>query len=80
MTRTTEVAQLVDGRVGQAVNYDLHELRAALDRLLNDENERRRYEQKSQAFVREHFDLDGALENFQNLYQQASGATERKAA
>lgn len=68
-TRMTEVADLLDERIGLAIDFDVDQLATALSRILNDAGLRATYRANMAGFIREHFDLDTMLDRVLDLYE-----------
>jgi glycosyltransferase involved in cell wall biosynthesis len=68
VTRRTEIAELVDGEVGIAIDHDVEHLRQALATLLNDDNMRNLYSKNCPAFMRKHFDFDTLVKQTEQVY------------
>jgi glycosyltransferase involved in cell wall biosynthesis len=68
VTRTTEIAELVDGRAGVAVDYDAEQLANAITRLLNDPDLREAFGREGQTLVAENFDLETVVDHLLETY------------
>ncbi len=69
-TRTTEVADLIDGRIGLATDFDVEQLASALFRILHDDDLRETYRKNMAGFISEYFDLDTMLDRVLELYEK----------
>lgn len=68
ITKTTEAAQVVDGRVGLAVECDEHSISKALETILDNPELQQSYRSQMASVMREYFDLETALDKIEALY------------
>jgi glycosyltransferase involved in cell wall biosynthesis len=71
VTNTTEIARLIDGRAGIAIDYDVEQLRNALQSILGDEGLAASFGNQAAAILSDHFDMSAALDRFESLYESA---------
>lgn len=69
VTRTVEIAELIDGQAGFAVEYDKGQLASAIRELLSDPNIEQQMRTGTQKVLQEHFDLEQALNRYAALYE-----------
>ncbi len=74
LTRTCEMADMIDGRVGLAIEYDLNQLINALNKLLYDPELQQKFKQNMGGFISDHFSIDKAIDSFEKLYKTASNS------
>ena len=69
VTRTVDIAEMVDGRAGMAVDYDAGQLRDAIAQTLDKPDLRKAFAQEAPVLLREHFELDPVLDRLLEIYQ-----------
>jgi glycosyltransferase involved in cell wall biosynthesis len=69
VTRTVEIARLIDGVAGLAVDYDRDQLAGAIHKLLSNSALHDTLRNGTQRLLREHFDLETALNKFESVYR-----------
>lgn len=68
LTNTTEVAHIINNRVGLVVNYNSSELKSAIDTLIDDEDLHSYFRQQTKSFLNKYFDLDKAISKYERIY------------
>ncbi len=69
VTNTTEVSQIINKRIGLAVNDDVLELRNAILELLSNSRLRSYFKEQTIQVLNEYFDLGKALDRFEFVYK-----------
>lgn len=70
VTRNTDIAELVDGRAGIAVNYDFVELKNALDQLLSNPRLTQTYSDQAPLLLHEHFETSVIISELEKIYSE----------
>jgi glycosyltransferase involved in cell wall biosynthesis len=69
ITRATEIARVIEGRVGVAIDYDVDQLKGALVKVLDNPEQNELFRQRTTAVLQEFFDIDMILDSFEGLYK-----------
>lgn len=69
VTRTTEVAEIVNNQIGIAVDYDINSMRDAIEGILNDPAAQEKFKNNTTNVLSRYFSLDDALDKFEHIYE-----------
>ena len=70
VTRTTEIAELIDNVAGMAVDFDATQLATAISDLVDNQALAARYAQNAQQLVKEKFEKDAILDQIEAFYER----------
>lgn len=70
ITKGCEIADMIDGQVGDVTGFDAAEYSAAIERLLSDRERYQRYKLNCERMMRESFSIESVIDRLEILYQR----------